>query len=165
MASPGYLTIIDGQNEKIKANVVIQGREGTAEVHAFDYHVCIPSDATTGALTSIRKHGDAIITKNFDSASPILFHTCCSGSTLKTVQLDWYRINDQGQEENYYTHLLSDVKVVQVKHFMLHVKDHKTDGYGHQEQIHLRFRRIEMKYHQGNINAVDDWVASRSKQK
>lgn len=104
MASPAYLTIKDDQGNQVKANVQIKGRVGTAEVLAFDYHVDIPSDKNTGALTAVRKHGDAIITKTYDASSPVLFDACCRGKTLQSLVIDWYRINDKGEEEVYFTH-------------------------------------------------------------
>ncbi len=162
MASPAYLTITDEQGNNVRADVKIKGREGTAEVHAFDYHVAIPSDPNSGALTAVRKHGNAIITKTFDSASPILFDACCRGKTMQNMRLDWYRINDKGEEELYYTHTLSEVKVVKVKQFMLNVKDPNYDQLGHQEELHVRFREIEMNHPDGNIKASDDWTEARS---
>jgi type VI secretion system secreted protein Hcp len=162
MASPVYVTFTDEQGQKIKANVQIKGREGTAEGHAFDYSVCIPSDKNTGQLTSIRKHNNVILTKGLDSASPVLFDACCRGKTLQSVKFDWYRINDRGEEELYFTHTLSNVKVVEVKHYMLHVKNPQNDGYSHQEEINLRFQKIELNYPDGNIKALDDWTESRS---
>lgn len=162
MASPAYLTITDEQGNQVKADVKIKGREGTAEVHAFDYHVAIPADANTGALTAVRKHGNAIITKTYDSASPILFDACCRGKTMQSMKIDWYRINDKGEEELYFTHTLNQVKVVKVQQFMQNVKDPNFDNLGHQEALHVRFRQIELNHPDGNIKAMDDWTESRS---
>lgn len=162
MASPGYVTFTDEQGNKIKGDVKIKGREGTAEAHAYAQDVFIPADKNSGALTAIRKHGDIVITKTFDSASPILFDACCRGKTLQNVQIDWYRINDRGIEELYFTHTLIGVKVVKVKQYMMNVKDPNFDAFGHQEDIHLRFQRIEVNHPDGNIKAADDWTAARS---
>lgn len=162
MASPAYMTIYDDKGQVIPAHVKIAGREGTAEVHAFDYYVAIPSDPNSGVLTAIRKHGDVVVVKQYDQSSPVLFNACCRGLTLKKITIDWYRINDQGEEEKYFSHTLSDVKVVRVQHLLPQVKDDKNDLLGHQEAISLRFRRIDVNYPQGNIQATDDWLASRS---
>ncbi|QLH41608.1 MAG: type VI secretion system tube protein Hcp [Coxiellaceae bacterium] len=162
MASPAYLTIVDEQGNSVKADVKIKGREGTAEVHAFDYHVAIPSDPNTGALTAVRKHGNAVIIKTYDSASPILFDACCRGKTLQSMRIDWYRINDKGEEELYYTHTLTGVKVVKVRQFMQNVKDPNYDMLGHQEELQLRFQQIQMTHPDGNIMATDNWNESRT---
>lgn len=162
MASPAYMLLKDGRGQKITANVQISGREGTAEVHALDYSVMIPSDPNSGLLTAVRKHGDIIITKNFDQASPLLFQACARGLSLQSVELDWYRINSGGEEENYFKHTLSDVKVVKFQHLLNQVKNPAYDQLGHQEVISLRFRKIELNYTHGNITAVDDWLAART---
>ena len=162
MASPVYVTFTDEQGQQIKSDVQIKDRQGTAEGHAFDYSVSIPSDKNTGQLTAIRQHHNVILIKSFDSASPILFDACCRGKTLQGGKFDWYRINDKGEEEIYFTHTLSNVKVVAVKQFMLHVKDPQNDAYNHQEEISLRFQKIELNHPDGNIKASDDWTESRS---
>ncbi len=162
MANPAYLTITDEQNRKVKADVQIKGREGTAEVIQFNYDVSIPSDSNTGALTAVRKHNDAVFTKTLDASSPVLFEACCRGKSFKSMQLDWYRINDAGKEEIYFTHLFTGVKVVKVKEYMKNVKDSANDGYGHQEDVHVRFKKIELVYPNGNIKSSDDWTESRS---
>ncbi|MBN2689394.1 MAG: type VI secretion system tube protein Hcp [Gammaproteobacteria bacterium] len=163
MASPVYVIFTDEENQQIKSDVMIRGREHQAEGHAFDYAVSIPSDQNTGQLTAVRKHGSIVLTKNYDSASPILFNACCRGKTLKSAEFNWYRINDDGTEELYFTHKLTKVKVVKVRHFMNHVKNPANDAFGHQEEIHLRFQKIELNYPDGNIKASDDWTESRSR--
>lgn len=162
MASPVYATFTDEQGMKITSNVAIQGREGQAEGHVFDYTVSIPSDKNTGQLTAVRKHDNVLITKAVDSASPVLFDACCRGKTLQKVVFDWYRINKKGEEEKYFTHTLNNVKIVKFHQFVQHVKDPKNDGYGHQEEIALRFQKIELNHPDGNIKASDDWTESRS---
>ena len=162
MASPAYLTIIDDQGQQVKANVKIKGREGSAEVLAFNYDVEIPSDKNTGALTAVRKHNAAVITKTFDSASPVLFDAVCRGKTMQQMKLDWYQINDKGEEEVYFTHTLTGVKVVKLYQYMKNVKNPENDGYSHQEDVHVRFKKIEVKYPDGNIEASDDWTESRT---
>lgn len=162
MASPGYLTITDEQGNQVKADVKIKGREGTAEVQAFDYNVSIPSDPNTGALTAVRKHGNAIVTKTYDAASPVLFDACCRGKTMQSMRIDWYRINDKGEEELYFTHTLNNVKVVKVKQYVQNVKEPQYDNMGHQEELHVRFQDIELAHPDGNITASDSWTEARS---
>jgi type VI secretion system secreted protein Hcp len=162
MASPIYAIFKDEQGMQIKASVAIKGREGSAEGYAFEYAVAIPADKNTGQLTAVRKHDNVVLIKELDNASPVLFDACCRGKTLKSVELQWFRINDKGMEEKYFVHILSDVKVVKLRQYVLHVKDQQYDGYGHQEEVALRFKKIEMTYPDGNIKAADDWNETRS---
>lgn len=162
MAMPAYLTIIDEQGNQVKADVQIKGREGTAEVLAFDSNVHIPSDKNTGAVTAVRKHEDALITKTYDAASPVLFDAVCRGKTFQSMKIDWYKINDKGEEQLYFTHTLTGVKVVGLKQFMMNVKDPNNDTQGHQEEVSIRFKKIELDHPDGNIKASDSWNESRS---
>ena len=162
MASPAYLSITDEQGAKVTADVAINGREGTAEIIAFDYDVSIPSDKNTGALTAVRKHNTATMTKTYDSASPVLFDACCRGKTFKQMVLHWYKISNSGSEVEYFRHTLTNVKVVKVRHFVQNVKDPHFDALGHQEQVSVRFQKIEMSHPDGNIHASDDWTESRA---
>ena len=141
---------------------MIKGRENQAEAHAFNYGVIIPADKNTGRLTAIRQHEDVILTKEIDNASPMLFKACCSGETLQKVIIDWYLINDQGEEKKYFVHTFDEVKIVGFKQYVSHVKNPINEGYGYQEEISLRFRKIELNHPEGNIKATDDWTASRS---
>lgn len=161
MASPIYATFTDEQGQQIKAGVTIEGREGQAEGLAFDYEVLIPADKNTGQLTAIRQHKDVVLTKEVDSASPVLFDACCRGRTLRSVTLDWYHADKDGKQTKYFTHKLTNVKVVGFRQFIHHVKAENSDVYGHQEQISMRFQKIELNYPDGNIMATDDWKEAR----
>lgn len=162
MPSAAYLTINDHQGKLIESSVKIKGREGCAEIHTFAYGVDVPSDANSGVLMGVREHQEVVLGKQFDAASPILYNICCKGITLQSMQLKWYHINPQGKEENYFSHLFSNVNIVRYRQFMRHIKDQNNKHYGHQEEIALRFQKIELLYPDGNISATDDWLAERT---
>lgn len=161
MASSAYLFIQDHQGKEIKSSVKIKGREGSAEVHTFSYGVNVPSDSNSGVLMGVREHHEVVFGKQFDSASPVLFNICCKGIVLKQVRLEWFKINPQGKEVNYFTHTFSNANIVRFQQFMSHVKDPLNKNFGHQEEIALRFQRVDMLYPDGNISAADDWLAAR----
>ena len=98
-----------------------------------------------------------MVTKVFDSASPILNKACCSGKTLQEVKLSWYRINAQGQEEEYFQHVLNNAKVVAVEPVMADIKDKSKESKGHLENVAFRYEKIRWKYLDGNIATEDQW--------
>lgn len=157
MAIPGYMTITDDQGNQVKSNSQVQGRIGTAEVLGFEHQVYIPSDPDTGALTGTRKHEPFTVMKAFCAASPVLAKACASGKTLKQVQISWYAINNDGQEEEYYRHTLSNVKVVSVKPVMKDIKAKTNETYGHLEEVAFRYQTIQWEYLDGNITTSDTW--------
>jgi type VI secretion system secreted protein Hcp len=72
----------------------------------------IPTDNNTGKLTA--PVSIFLFTKEIDSSSPYLYKAVTTGQTLKTAEFKWYRINDAGQEVEYFNTTLENVKVVKV---------------------------------------------------
>jgi len=158
MAIPGYMWIKDDQGNDIKGPVKVKGRENSIEVLNFNHEVRIPTDPDTGALTSTRKHEPFVITKAFCGATPILNKACTSGKTLQSIKLSWYRINDKGQEEEYFRHTLTNAKVVSVKPVVEDIKERNKEKYGHLEDIAFRYEKIQWEYLDGNISTQDIWT-------
>lgn len=106
MAIPAYLWIKDDGGADIKGAVDIQNREGSVEVNGFSHNLSLPTDGLTGKITGTRKHSSTIIQKDFDSSSPYLYKAVATGQTLKSAEFRWYKINDAGQEEEYFNMFL-----------------------------------------------------------
>lgn len=157
MAVPGYMWITDDQGLPVEGNSKVLGRKGSIEVLGFDHRIYIPNDTDTGALTGTRKHEPFVVRKSFCSASPLLYKSCCSGSTLNEIRLSWYQISNQGQEEEYFRHVLTNAKVVCVHPLMEDIKDKSKEAYGHLEKIAFRYEKIEWTYLDGNISTSDQW--------
>ncbi len=157
MPSPAYAWVVDDQGNEVKSNCKVADREGALEILAFDYGVQLPTDHHTGASTGTRKHNVAKLTKAYCPASPILFDAACHGKTLQSVTIKWYQIDDNGKEAEYFTHILENVKVVSYEQKLRHVKDNDNDKHVHEDEIALRFSKITMKHHDGNIEASDEW--------
>lgn len=157
MAVPGYMWIKDDNGHDLKGSSTVFDREGSVEILGFDHRIYIPNDADTGALTGTRKHEPFVVQKTFCGVSPILYKACCSGATLVEVKLSWYRINDQGQEVEYFRHLLTNAKVVSIHPLMEDIKDKTKESYGHLEKIAFRYEKIQWHHLEGNINTSDQW--------
>ncbi len=158
MANPAYAWIIDDQNQPVNSHCKVAGRENSLEILAFDYGVEIPTDHHTGATTGTRKHNMAKFTKEFCTASPVLFGACCDGKTLKKITVKWYHTDDRGKEKEYFTHVLEDVKVVSYQQRLHHIKNPQFDQYVHQDEFAVRFAKMTVKHHNGNIEAQDTWI-------
>lgn len=112
----------------------MQDREGSIEVVAH-HNICIPTDNNTGKLTGTRIHTPFMFTKEIDSSSLYLYKTVTSGQTLKSAECKWYKINDAGQEVEYFNTKLENVKVVQVNPLMHDIKNAAFEKHNHLEQI------------------------------
>jgi type VI secretion system secreted protein Hcp len=97
------------------------------------------------------------ITKTIDTASPMLYQACAEGKTLDELTIEWYRINDQGVEELYFTHTLKKVKVSEVKAVLPNTKDPKKERLTHLEEVKLMYEQISWKHEEG-YEYEDSWV-------
>ncbi len=151
MAIPVYLWLKDDGGADIKGSVDVQDREGSIEIVAMEHQLYIPTDNNTGKLTGARIHAPVILMKEIDSSTPYLYKAVTTGQTLKSAELKWYRINDAGQEVEYFNTKLESVKVVRVAPLMYDIKDASKERHNHQESLELRYEKITWTYKDGNI--------------
>ncbi|WP_436883190.1 Hcp family type VI secretion system effector [Enterobacter asburiae] len=157
MAIPVYLWLKDDGGADIKGSVDVKDREGSIEVQALDHEVYIPTDSNTGKLTGTRMHTPFTFIKEIDASTPYLYKAVTTGQTLNEAAFNWFRINNNGQEEVYYNVTLENVKVVKVKTFMHDIKDATKDKHNHLEEISLRYEKITWHVVQGNVMHSDAW--------
>lgn len=155
MAIPAYLWLKDDGGALIKGSVDVIKREHSIEITSFSHNLYIPTDDNTGKLTGTRVHGALLFEKEFDSSSPYLMKAVATGQSLQSAEFKWYRINDAGQEVEYYNMLLEGVKIVSVTPMM---HDCKTAIHsGHLEEVQVRYEKITWRYLDGNIQYSDAW--------
>lgn len=162
MAIPVYLWLQDDGGAAIKGSVNVQNREGSIEVVSQDHSVYIPTDNNTGKLTGTRVHTPFVFTKEIDVSSSYFYKAVATGQTLKSAEFKWYRIDDAGQEVEYFITTLENVKVVKVAPKMHDIKDPAKQKHNHLEQIELRYEKITWNYTDGNIKWSDAWDARPS---
>ena len=157
MAIPVYLWLKDDGGADIKGSVDVKGREGSVEVVGQDHDLYIPTDNNTGKLTGTRIHTPFVFTKEIDASSPYLYKAVTTGQTLKEAEFKWYKINDAGQEVEYFNTKLENVKVVKVASKMHDVKDPAKEKHNHLELVELRYEKITWAFKDGNIIHSDSW--------
>lgn len=157
MAIPIYLSLKDDGGDVIKGSVNVKDREGSIEVVAQGHGLYIPTDNNTGGLTGTRIHKPFVFTKEIDASSVYLQKAVSKGQTLKVAEFKFYRINDAGQEVEYYNVTLEGVKVVSVDTQMHNIKDPAKEKHNHFELVELRYKKITWNYLDGNIKHSDSW--------
>lgn len=162
MAIPVYLWLQDDGGADIKGSVDVQKREGSIEVIAQDHSLYIPTDNNTGKLTGTRVHTPFLFSKEIDASSPYLYKAVTTGQTLQSAEFKWYRIDDAGQEVEYFVTTLENVKVVKVAPKMHDVKDPTKEKHNHLEQVELRYEKVTWTYKDGNIIHSDSWNERQS---
>ena len=156
MAIPAYLWLKDDGGADIKGSVDVQDREGSIEITGFSHNLSIPTDLMTGKITGTRKHSAVLIQKEFDSSSPYLYKAVATGQTLKSAEFKWYKINDAGQEAEYFNILLESVRVVGVSPVMHDTKDPTKEKHNHLECVELRYEKITWKYCTGDSSRASE---------
>ncbi|WP_313112386.1 type VI secretion system tube protein TssD [Pseudescherichia sp.] len=158
MAIPVYLFLKDDGGNVIAGSADVKGREGSIEALGLHHMISIPTDNASGKQTGLRQHMAYIIEKEIDSSSPYLYKALTTGQTLKSAELRFYRINNAGQEGEYFTVLLENVKVVNVMPVMLDIKDASKEKFNHMEIVEFRYEKITWHYLDGNIMHSDSWA-------
>ncbi|WP_313574594.1 Hcp family type VI secretion system effector [Pseudescherichia sp.] len=102
MALPVYLWLKDDGGNAVRGYVDVKDREGSIEIVELMHTVDLPIDDRTGKIVSKRLHGDYFVIKELDSSSPYLYQGVSSGRKFKEAVLKFYRINYNGQEEEYF---------------------------------------------------------------
>ncbi|WP_430538322.1 type VI secretion system tube protein TssD [Klebsiella pneumoniae] len=115
----------------------------------IDHHIAELDFQISRQLDAVMHHQE--------SSSPYLYKAVTTGQTLKSAEFKWYRINDAGQEVEYFNTKLENVKVVKVNPLMHDIKNPAYEKHNHLEQIELRYEKITWTYKDGNIIHSDSW--------
>lgn len=139
MAIPAYLWLKDDGGALIKGGVDVKGREYSIEVKGFHHNLMIPTDNATGKVTGTRMHSPMLVVKDFDCSSPYIYKAVATGQNLESAEIKWYRINDAGQEVEYFNMMLEGVRVVSISPTMASPEDCNSN---HLETVELRYEKI-----------------------
>lgn len=157
MPIPAYLWLKDHAGNPIKGPSDVNGREGSIEILCFIHGLQIPVDERSGRNTGTRTHNAMTLGKEFDCASTNLYRAVCTGQKLQSAELKWYRINNNGLEEEYFNMYLENVRIVSITPVMNHCKEPGTQHINHTEYIDLCYEKITWKYCDGNLSYTDSW--------
>ncbi|MBP0943295.1 Hcp family type VI secretion system effector [Pseudomonas alliivorans] len=166
MATPAYISITGVKQKLITegaftahsvGNIYQEGHEDQALVQAFSHEVVIPCDPQTGQPSGLRIHKPLCITKIFDKASPVLQAALTSGECLSEVKIQWYRTSVNGNQELYYTTLLTDATIVQIKDYMHNCQDPAKASFTHLQDVHFAYRKITWTHETCGTSGSDDW--------
>ena len=157
MAIPVYLWLQDDDGAGIKGSVDVIGREGSIEVLELMHADELPTDGLTGRITATRVHCGYAFEKEIDRSSSFLYRALATGRTLKKAEFRFYKINDNGFEQEYFKTTLENVKIISIEPFMHDVKDGLFYKHSHHEYIEMTYDKITWHYLDGNIIYSDSW--------
>ena len=107
---------ITGENQgNIHGSCTSQNKRDTIIVIGMGHEALVPTDPETGQVTGTVSSGQLYVTKYVDKSSPKLYSALCEGEHLSQVELRFYRTDNTGQEEHYYTVLLTDAIIISIR--------------------------------------------------
>jgi type VI secretion system secreted protein Hcp len=113
------------------------------ELDAINHQMFQPRSASAstagGHAVGRTEHGDIIVTKEIDSASPMLYQALSGGTTFQSAQIDIYRAAGDGRRVKYLEISLKNVLVS-------HVTFAIDGGPLPLESLSLRYAAIQWKY-------------------
>ncbi|TDQ24379.1 type VI secretion system secreted protein Hcp [Raoultella sp. BIGb0149] len=154
MAIPACLWLKDDGGALIRGGVDVINRESSIEIKGFHHNLMIPTDNATGKVTGTRMHSPMLLVKEFDYSSPYLYKAVSTGQNLTSAEIKWYKINDAGQEVEYFNMFLEEVRIVSISPSMAS-PDNPNEN--HMETLELRYEKITWKHCDGNIMHTDAW--------
>ncbi|AUR53064.1 type VI secretion system tube protein TssD [Aquella oligotrophica] len=160
MAITIYATIQGSSQGAIQGDVKQQGRENTILGYALDHDVEIPRDTHTGLAVGQRIHNPVVLTTEIGKHTPKIFQACSTGEPLD-VTLDFYRINDKGLEEKYYTVKLTKAIVVNSREWFPETFIADNKPYKHMQTISMSYEKISWIDNINSTEAEDAWNAPK----
>lgn len=157
MALMSYLTLEGNSQGKMEGSCEQKGREKTIEVFAIEHDIVIPKDPQTGQPTGSRQHQPFCITKPLDNASPKIMQAVASGEQMKTFELKYFRINDKGQEEHYYTTKLTGAIAVARNVAKKNIKMDEYKNFTDIETVSFTYEKIVETFEKDGIEGEDNW--------
>lgn len=154
---------VEGETQgKIEGSCKIKYREGHIEVQALRHKIEIPRSPQTGLPMGKRVHLPMTVTKEVDKSSPKLYQALGSSEGMKSVVLDFYRINPKGQEEKYYTTKLENAIVVGISAWIPNCMDASFSQFGHMEDVSFSYEKITETWLKDGIETQDSWLAPKA---
>ena len=148
-----YVGEYPGSSEK-------EGREDSSDVFEIEHHIHQPVDLTTGQATGVRVHSAMRVVKTIDKCTPGFHKALCTGQNLAEVKLMFYRISPASrQEEEYYSIILRNARIVDIQPYMPMSFDPKNESYRHMEQVSFVYEEIEWNWLPDSAVEMDKWRA------
>lgn len=151
--------VVEGTKQGFFANESIVGNHPNRLVgRDYDYLVKVPRDAATGMVSGKRQHGPVVLTREWGAASPQLFQALFSNEVLKSVTFEFYRTNNNGEEELGGLVKLTNATVVEIHQHgpssggTLHAAGPDTRRL---EDVSFSFTGIEIQHPPGKTMAAD----------
>ena len=158
-----YMTATGETQGNIQGGVTQAGREGSMAITEYGHAVSAPVDSASGLPSGKRQHRPIRVTKEIDKATPLLMNVLTNNETLTSVTLRFWRPNQSGSEQQYYTVELVNAHIVNISQSNQHKLPPGWEAVPAPalETLTLTYQKIIWTWEDGSITAEDDWVTAR----
>jgi type VI secretion system secreted protein Hcp len=150
-----YMKITRADGSILEGEVTQPGRERMILVHEVTHQVVQPVDTATGLPSGKRQHKPFVITKSVDKSTPLFFQALVQNETLRSVEIFFWRPDQQGREVNYFKVTLTNAIITSSAMKLPSTLD-PTASQPLAEEISFVYQKITWTYTDGNITAEDD---------
>ncbi len=157
MPMTSHMEVTGMKQGKIDGSCEMEGRESTILVYSYDHQVHIPRNPHDGLPSGKRVHGAFEVVKIVDKSTPKLYQALCTGEHLENVTLKQYRIDPTGTEEHYYTVVLENAIVVEMKGYKPMSFMPENESYMHMEKLLFSYEKIKWTWEPDGIESEDSW--------
>jgi type VI secretion system secreted protein Hcp len=156
MGEPAFLAC-DGESQgEIRGGATRPDVADQVEVVSFQHEIVSPRDAASGLPTGKRQHKPLVITKQVDKSTPLYLSALVNNENLTGCTLTFFRADDTGQPEAYFTIKLTNVSVAGIQSQKGDTRS-AAGRLGEQETVSFVYQKIEWTWEDGGITAIDDW--------
>lgn len=157
-AMTAYLTL-EGETGLIKGPVEQVGREGAILVYSVGHNIHFPYDQATGQPSGPKTHTPYQILKAIDMSTPLLNKVLVTNEKLTTFELNFYRIDEKGQEENYYRIKLDNAKIVKIAQNTPPTFLEENKPYHDMETVSFVYSQIYWMNPIDGVTQSDSWIS------
>jgi type VI secretion system secreted protein Hcp len=154
MGIRGNMWIKDSQDNHVKGDSMIAGREDSIEVLSMNHKITSPVDMKTGKLTGNRTHSPVTILKKIDISTPFLTKACCSGECLKEIRISLYHVNKNGREVAYFRYTMTNARIAGTQPIIGGTEDNYAED---KEQLAIIYEKMHWQHIEGNYAYTDSW--------
>ena len=138
------LMAIEGEVQgRIHGGCEIKGAKGCIFVEEFEHEVYVPEGSSTTSRNETSEHGEIIVVKPVDKASPGLYKALATHEYLRKVVIRWFRKSRTVGEENYFTHELEGAQIMGIETRLINVNNSDYQDYSFMEEVRLKYNKIK----------------------
>ncbi len=154
-----YVSVEGTKQGKLKGEAPQDKHKDELVGLAYNYEVMSPTSVGrggTGLPTGKRQHSPITITKEWGASSPQLFQALVTNEVLKSVVMNFYHVDPNGQDVLFYTVKLTNAYVSKIRSYVDFNSVSDFTGMNELEEVSFTFQKIEITNAEAKTSAMDD---------